>query len=143
MSDLEDYLPGVRSEMKVMGARVSRHVHSVVALLVEAKMFDTKSDAIRAMMDIGARELRARCPSLRKFTKRIRNFDDAYWSVMTDINKVAALVQELDDVAAPLRAAGLSWTLFDIEKEGSTYLGIARREIADSVTESVTESVTP
>jgi len=138
MSNLEDYLPGVRSEMKVMGARVSRHVHSILALLVEAGMFETKSDAIRAAMDIGTMELRGRCPSLREFTKHVRNFDDAYWIVMTDVNKVAALVQELDDVAVPLRAAGLSWTLYDIEKEGSAYLGIARREIAESVTESVT-----
>ena len=132
MNNLEDFLPGVRSRMKMMAARVSNYVHSVLSILVEIGMFKSKSDAIRAAMDIGIMELQSYCPSLYEFTKHIRGFDKAYWPVRNDIKEVTALVQEVDDIAAPLREAGLAWTLFDIERMGSAYLAIARHNIAEN-----------
>ena len=131
MNNLEDYLPGVRGKMKMMAARVSDYTHSVLSILVEIGMFDSKSDAIRAAMDIGIMDLQSYCPSLYEFTRCVRTFDKEYWPIMSDIEKVAALVQKIDDICAPLKEAGLSWTLFDIEKKGSAYLPLARLEIAD------------
>ena len=131
MNNLEDYLPGARSRMKPIGARVPDYVHSVLAILVEIGMFKSKSDAIRAAMDIGIMDLQSYCPSLCKFTQCVREFDKAYWPVMKDKEKVKALIQNIDDVAAPLEEAGMGWTLFDIEKKGSVYLRIARWNIAE------------
>ena len=131
MNNLEDHLPGARSRMKMMSARVSKYTHSVISILVEIGMFANKSDAIRAAMDIGVTDLQSHCPSLREFTKRVRGFDNDYWPVKSDNEKVAALVREIDDVAAPLIEAGLRWTLFDIERDGSAYLAMARRDIAE------------
>jgi len=121
----------------MIAARVPNHTHSILNMLVSMGRFETKSDAIRAAMDIGLTELKRYCPSLREFTTHIRDFDKAYWSVMNNKEKVIALVQEIDDIAAPLIDTGLAWTLFDIEKMGSVYLVIARRDIADDIWQAI------
>ena len=127
----ESHLPSVQGKMDTVSARVPRHTSTSLRLLVELGMFPTLSDAVRETLATGLESIKPVCPDLAKFVKKVRAFDDEYWKVRTDRDKVLSLVKDIDDLKEVLGKVGLAWTLFDIEREGSAMLVAIRKELLE------------